>query len=258
MLKILSLAFGNHSIYSYEWSPSCVKTCKKDLLLTNCNWIPTDRLPLSFSLPSLCSQPPWDWLWWWSLQWSCSHSASLPLLPLSRLSCLVLDCQSVRGHITEQIKQQGRQKSGPGKSRSDKVPRLASAVHLTFPAWDLLVGSLPKRFHFKQSCQRFRQGTESPTETPVKEPEFLELWSFPPDSLTFPAPVSAMGYALFPSDSTEAVLSHSCRQNCVMSVCLSLGFKESLAGHYSSEVNKFMVPPFFPTGMRGHGLFVIL
>lgn len=83
MLKILSLAFGNHSTYSYEWSPSCVKTCKKDLLLTNCNWIPTDRLPLSFSLLSLCSQPPWDWLWWWSLQWSCAHTASLPLLPLS-------------------------------------------------------------------------------------------------------------------------------------------------------------------------------
>ncbi|KAK7806739.1 hypothetical protein U0070_003918 [Myodes glareolus] len=58
-----------------------------------------------------------------------------------------------------------------------------------------------------------------------------------------------MGYALFPSDSTEAMLSHSCRQNCVMSVCLSLGFKESLAGHYSSEVNKFMVPPFFLTGV---------
>ena len=131
-----------------------------------------------------------------------------------------------------------------------------------FPASDLLIGSLPKRFHFKQSCQRFRQGTERPTESPVKEPEFLELWSFPPYSLTFPAPVSAVDYALLPSNSAEAVLSCSCRQNCVMSVCLSvclsLAYKESLAGHYSSKVNKFMVPQFFSISMRRHDLFVIL
>lgn len=175
-----------------------------------------------------------------------SHSCLCP-----HLSCLVLGCHSVRGHIPEQIKQQGWQKSGPGKSRSDKVLRLASAVHLTFPAWDLLVGSLPKRFHFKQSCQKFRQGTESPTETPIKEPEFLELRSFPPNSLTFPSPVSAMGCALFSSDSTEAVLSCSCQQNCVMSVFLSLGFKESLTDHYSSEINKLMVPQFFPQVWEG-------
>lgn len=175
-----------------------------------------------------------------------SHSCLCP-----HLSCLVLGCQSVRGHIPEQIKQQGWQKSGPGKSRSDKVPRHASAVHLMFPAWDLLVGSLPKRFHFKQSCQRFRQGTESPTETPIKEPEFLELLSIPPDSLTFPAPVSAVGYALFSSDSTEAVLSRSCRQNCVMSVCLSLDFKESLTGHFFQRLINSWCLNFFPQVWEG-------
>lgn len=121
--KILSLGFWNRSTYSYEWLPSCVMTCRK-LHLTNCSLVATDHLPFSFSLPSLCSQLPWAQCCFKVLIGTAHMLPASHSYPCPNLTCSVLGCQFVCGHLSEQMKLQGWGKSGPENLEQIRSPNL--------------------------------------------------------------------------------------------------------------------------------------